>query len=298
MAIELGYLGIEASDLEAWDHYCRMHGLMSVDSGVPGTLVYRNDDHASRVHLRQGTADDVSYIGWVTDSADEYDLVRRRLETGGIAVEDGSESEARARDVTSFYRFADPNGVRFEMARGAKLADTPFASEYLPHGFLTGDEGFGHLVLVTEKYDESERFMRDMLGGKVTDYIVQPLSPEVVGKIGFIRLNTRHHSIGYAEGFHMPKKLHHFMLQVPSIGDVGTTYDRVRSSGIHMNQTIGQHPNDQMVSFYSETPSGFYVEFGALGISIPEEHGEPGEVFDRFSTWGHEFLQRKGSVSA
>ena len=254
MSIELGYLGIEASDLEAWRHFSNMHGLMEGEPRPDGTLAFRNDDHASRFLISQA---------------------------------------AKARDVEHFYRFRDPNGIAFEMAMGARTAATPFKSQYIP-AFLTGEQGLGHVVVVTEKYAESEDFMRHVLGGKVTDYIIQPLTPEVDGKIGFIRTNTRHHSIGYAEGFRMPRKMHHFMLQVPSIDEVGTTYDRVRASGIHMNQTIGQHPNDRMVSFYSETPSGFYVEFGALGISIPDDHGEPGEVFDKFSTWGHEFQKKQG----
>ncbi len=298
MAMELGYLGIEVSDLPAWNHYCLMHGLMSAGTSEDGALVFRNDDHASRFRLLPGSSDDISYVGWLTDSQTEYDAIRHRLAERGLAFSDGTRIEAAARDVEKFYRFHEPNGIEFEVAMGAKLAATPFQSPYIPDGFLTGTEGLGHLVVVTDRYEASERFMREIMDGKVTDYIIQPLTPEVDGKIGFIRLNTRHHSIGYAEGFQMPRKMHHFMLQVPGINEVGTTYDRVRKAGIHMNQTIGQHPNDKMVSFYSETPSGFYVEFGALGISIPDEHGEPGHVFDKFSTWGHEFQTKQNSVSA
>ncbi len=295
MATELGYLGIEASDLGAWQHYNKMHGLMQGETRADGTLTFRNDDHASRFHIFEGPSDDISYVGWLTDSPEEFDAVRARLTQAGVAVEDGTEQAARDRDVERFYRFRDPNGIAFEMAIGAKMASTPFKSDYIP-AFVTGEQGLGHLVVVTEKYAESEEFMRRFLGAKVTDYIIQPLTPEVDGKIGFIRTNARHHSIGYAEGFRMPRKMHHFMLQVPDINGVGTTYDRVRAAGIHMNQTIGQHPNDRMVSFYSETPSGFYVEFGALGVSIADDHGEPGEVFDKFSSWGHEFQAKQPSA--
>ena len=48
----------------------------------------------------------------------------------------------------------------------------------------------------------------------------------------------------------------HFMLQTNSLDDVGVARDICLEKGLEISQ-IGRHPNDQMVSFYVTTPSGF-----------------------------------------
>src|SRR5579864_7957713 len=59
-----------------------------------------------------------------------------------------------------------------------------------------------------------------------------------------------------------PKRLHHFMLQLQSLNDVGTTYDLCQAQEVPIVMKLGKHTNDHMVSFYLRTPSGFNVEYG------------------------------------
>ena len=49
--------------------------------------------------------------------------------------------------------------------------------------------------------------------------------------------------------------------------------------------TLGRHTNDQMVSFYARTPSGFEVEYGAGAVSVDESWTVVNH--DRISVWGH-----------
>ena len=57
-----------------------------------------------------------------------------------------------------------------------------------------------------------------------------------------------------------------------------------------MAYTLGRHTNDWMTSFYSHTPSGFFVEYGWGGRVIDPATWQPHETFDGPSFWGHERL--------
>ncbi|MEZ5167374.1 MAG: hypothetical protein R2695_13135 [Acidimicrobiales bacterium] len=50
---------------------------------------------------------------------------------------------------------------------------------------------------------------------------------------------------------------------------------------------LGRHTNDHMISFYCESPDGFFVEFGWGGLQIPEPTDVPMYQITRPSFWGH-----------
>jgi hypothetical protein len=84
----------------------------------------------------------------------------------------------------------------------------------------------------------------------------------------------------------MPKRMHHFMLEVGAMEDVGRAYDRCLDAGVTIVNTLGMHPNDRTFSFYARTPSGFEVEVGWGGCKIDDATWEV-RTYDRMSTWGH-----------
>ena len=57
-----------------------------------------------------------------------------------------------------------------------------------------------------------------------------------------------------------------------------------------MAYTLGRHTNDHMTSFYVNTPSGFFIEYGWGARVIDPETWQPHETFDGPSLWGHERL--------
>ena len=83
-----------------------------------------------------------------------------------------------------------------------------------------------------------------------------------------------------------PKKLFHFMLQLTSLDDVGSTYDLVKSRGIKLSMDLGKHTNDHMVSFYMKTPSGFEVEYG-WGARMIDDATWHVTQHTAGSVWGH-----------
>jgi len=59
----------------------------------------------------------------------------------------------------------------------------------------------------------------------------------------------------------------------------------VRKSKFTIAHHVGVHPNDNQISFYAVTPSGFQSEIGAESKYVPENY-EP-IMFRGFSVWGH-----------
>ena len=83
----------------------------------------------------------------------------------------------------------------------------------------------------------------------------------------------------------LPKRLHHFMLQVNDLNDVGNTYYLCQRSGVAIDLSLGRHTNDQMLSFYMKSPSGFDVEFGWGAIDIDDDHWTV-QLHTNGSSWG------------
>ena len=68
---QLGYLGLDVSDLGAWRRFATEVLGLAVGAPQPdGALPLRMDDHNFRILLIEGATDDVAYFGWeVADSA-------------------------------------------------------------------------------------------------------------------------------------------------------------------------------------------------------------------------------------
>jgi 2,3-dihydroxybiphenyl 1,2-dioxygenase len=101
----------------------------------------------------------------------------------------------------------------------------------------------------------------------------------------FMHCNPRHHSLAFAE-FPMKKRLLHFMLQLKSVDDVGSTYYMVQDKGIPIAGTLGRHTNDHMVSFYMRSPSGFEIEYG-WGARTVDDATWKVQKHESGSMWGH-----------
>jgi 2,3-dihydroxybiphenyl 1,2-dioxygenase len=280
-AAKLGYLGFEVSDLGAWRRFARE--LLGLAMGPPrpdGSLPLRMDDYAHRFLLHEGTADDIAYIGWEFADRAAIEAIAKRLKQAGIAVHSGTTAETAARGVDGLLRFEDPNGIRTEVFHGPTMASEPFVSDRMRSRFLTGDQGMGHVLVNARSAAETERFYRDILDFSLTDYV----DIHAVRAV-FLHVNPRHHSLAFAE-LPIKKRLHHVMLEVASIDDVGAAFDRCQELGVPLQRTIGRHQNDRMVSFYGYTPSGFCFEIGWGGRVVDDRNWEV-KVYPGASDWGH-----------
>jgi 3,4-dihydroxy-9,10-secoandrosta-1,3,5(10)-triene-9,17-dione 4,5-dioxygenase len=80
----------------------------------------------------------------------------------------------------------------------------------------------------------------------------------------------------------------HLMIEVGTLDDVGRALDRCIRRKATISSTLGRHANDQMVSFYVQTPSGFDIEYGTDGLQVDDETWVTRES-TAVSLWGHVF---------
>jgi 2,3-dihydroxybiphenyl 1,2-dioxygenase len=284
--VALGYVGLEASDLAAWEQFATaLLGLHVADRRADGTLVFRLDDYAYRIAVAPGASDDLAYLGWEVATPDALDRLADRLQRQGVAVTIEDDELAHERRALRVISFRDPDGIRHEAFAGPLLQpQDPFVSPRSIGAFVTGDQGLGHVVLVTEDLERAERFASDALGFRVSDYI-DTVTPKGRRRFTFFHCSARHHSLALAR-IPSTKKLAHIMLQTTEIDDVGLTYDLAQQQGRHIAATLGRHTNDRMFSFYVSSPSGFDVEFGADPLTLDDATWHV-RRYDKTSVWGH-----------
>jgi 2,3-dihydroxybiphenyl 1,2-dioxygenase len=286
---QLGYLGLEVSDLAEWERFAtEVLGLQVAGKAPDGSMLLRMDENNHRFILRQGGADDVAFAGWeVADQAALREL-GRRLGDAGIEAVPGKPEEAAARGVVELLKFNDPNGIATEAYFGPLMNfQTPFHSPRPISGFVTGTMGLGHIVIRANDSAKSLHFYRDVLGMRVSDFIDLKMrrgQPSGIS-LTFMHCNPRHHSLAFGE-IPARKRLMHFMLQVGQVDDVGSTMYLAQDRGVTISGSLGRHTNDHMVSFYMRSPSGFEIEYG-FGARTVDDATWKVQRHEAGSVWGH-----------
>jgi extradiol dioxygenase len=278
----LGYAAVTSPNAADWPDFAASVLGMQSTTGPDGAVRLRMDDRTHRITVYPGDTDRLHYLGWEVGGADDLAEFARGCERRGLAVTPGTDEEHADRGVLGLVWVTDPAGFRHEVYYGGDLLhrSVPIAdgSRQPMNHFVTGEQGFGHAVLVVPDLVETDRFCREVLGLRVSDHITVPFD------LRFYHCNPRHHSLALA---HIPglRGLHHLMVQLEDFDDVGVAYDVCQSRELPITMTLGKHTNDQMVSFYVRTPSGFDIEYGwgAREITTPWTVGR----YDRPSVWGH-----------
>ena len=280
---QLGYLGFEVSDLDAWTRFAEEILGVGTHRTRDDTLELRIDGRQSRFFLHQGPRDDLSALGFEAPDTDVLDTLLERLAAQGIPFRTGDEAQCRARRVDRLVCLRDPAGNGLELYCGAEEATSPFASALAPGGFVADGLGLGHAAISARSQAESLAFYTELLGFRLSDRIVCEYYGYPVDMV-FLHCNARHHTLAFGE--RQPKRIHHFLLEAAQVDDVGRAYDRALSNGVRFMNTLGKHPNDEMFSFYAFTPSGFQFEFGYGGKLVDDAQWTP-TTYDRISDWGH-----------
>jgi 2,3-dihydroxybiphenyl 1,2-dioxygenase len=283
-AMKLGYLGLEVNDLGAWRRFAEDVLGLGAEARGDGTLALRMDAPRHRFILHQGAADDLAYIGWELPDRAALGRAADRLAASGVAMTEGSAAEAASRSVAALFRFRDPNGIASELFCGPAMGADAFRSAKVASGFLTGACGMGHILVAAKDAEETERFYRERLGFRLSDYVDLNLDGHELHAV-FLHTNPRHHSLAFG-AMPAPKRLHHFMLEVNDLDDVGAAFDRATDAGVPIARSMGRHPNDRMVSFYGVTPSGFAFEIGWGARQIDDATWQT-RTYHRISEWGH-----------
>ncbi|HEY8337034.1 MAG TPA: VOC family protein [Tardiphaga sp.] len=286
----LGYIGIQSAKLDDWSNLAtRLLGMQEVDRGGK-VRAFRMDDRKQRLVVDGDHDNGLGFLGWEVDQKSDLQSIAARLEAHGTAVTSGSRALADERRVAELISFADPGGNRIEIFWKPEIASEPFVPGRPISGFRTGPLGMGHAVLNVDDIAPMLAFYRDLLGFHVSDYGLTPY------KLYFFHLNGRHHSFAMVESG--KRSMHHFMVELGSLDDVGQGYDLAQLDEGRVAYTLGRHTNDHVTSFYSHTPSGFFIEYGWGGRVIDPATWQPHETFDGPSLWGHERLYMPDDLRA
>jgi 2,3-dihydroxybiphenyl 1,2-dioxygenase len=279
MLSALGYAGFGSDKLDDWRHFgTNVMGFQAVERGN-SLLAFRMDDRKQRVVIDRTMSDGARFFGWEVADGAALDALAARLDSSGIEVKAEPQALADARRVRALISFHDPAGNRLEAFHGAEIDDTPFSPGRSISGFRTGPLGLGHVVLTVANIEPMMAFYVDMLGFGLSDYIERPF------RAYFFHVNPRHHSLALIETG--KSGVHHLMVELFSLDDVGQAYD-VALSEDRVNVTLGRHTNDFMTSFYARTPASFMMECGWGGREIDPQNWQPIEMHHGPSLWGHE----------
>jgi 2,3-dihydroxybiphenyl 1,2-dioxygenase len=296
MALDsLGYFGVRTRNLADWSSFGeKFLGLQLVDRSRR-SLTFRMDDRRQRIVVHQDDVDSgerAAFMGWEVQSSRALDELGATLEARGVSVTRAPRATAEERHVADLISFDDPIGNRLEAFHGPDLASDPFTPGRAISGFRTGPLGMGHVVLNVERIDDLLPFYQDALGFHLSDYTLRPF------KAYFLHLNPRHHSFAMVETG--KNTVHHLMMELYMLDDVGQAYDLAQGEEGRIATTLGRHTNDFMTSFYANTPSGFFVEYGWGGRSIEPSTWKPVEMTCGPSLWGHDrnWLSAEGRAQA
>ena len=291
----LGYLGISTQDTEAWRRFgTDVLGLQDVSEAMAdpaGTVYLKMDEDPYRLFIASGETDQLTLCGWEVVSESALHALTDSLSKAGTAWEWGTDETCAQRRVQALIHFQDPSGIDHEAYWGRTSDFARFNSPVGVSGFVTGDQGLGHVVVPTAHFDEMATFFTDVLGFGLSDLMKIRFTPdpeEPVKRLWFMHCNRRHHSLGLFE-MPMPTQCVHLMLEATDVDEVGRCNDRRIAAGTQLTGTLGRHCNDHMISFYMRSPSGFDIEFGAEGRTI--EDWSQYAVFESTvpSYWGHDF---------
>ena len=108
----LGYVVIESAEPSKWLEYGRdILGLMPAPN-MPddGNVYLKIDERPFRFAIVKGDAERLSRCGWELRDAQDFADAKQRLTEAGVAFEEGSGDDAKARRVRELIVLKDPSG--------------------------------------------------------------------------------------------------------------------------------------------------------------------------------------------
>jgi len=281
MIQSLSYIGFTSPSASEWLQFGpTILGVEVAERDPDGTVRLRLDDAVHRITIHPGDANDLAYLGWAVSGPPALEAAVVALEKEGLEVHRGDAQLAGRRAVADIAWFVDPFGFRHELSWGLAVRPSSFRPGRALAGFVTGAGGLGHAVLIVPDLERAERFYTEVLGFRLSDRIEAGVS------LRFFHCNGRHHTLAFGSVPGMVG-MHHLMLEVASLDDVGTALDLCNQHKVPLAMGLGRHTNDLMTSFYVRTPSGFEIEYGWGGRLVDNEQSWVVASYGATSIWGH-----------
>jgi 2,3-dihydroxybiphenyl 1,2-dioxygenase len=242
-----------------------------------GCIAVRLDEQAARIRVLPGANGEMVAMGWQARDAGEWRALAEQLERGGARLQ-----VVEAQASQGFGQVAagsDPFGNAFEIC--CEPVSTPGP---VPAGAPRAQ--LGHVVLGVPDLESAEAFYVGALGLRVTDRIMFEKAGRTID-ICFLRAGDgRHHSLALVAG---TAGINHLMVEVTGVDTVGRCLDRCRSRGDAVRRELGRHSNDQMFSFYAQSPNGVDIEIGCDGIAVHDASWVV-KSYRSTSSWGHRLV--------
>lgn len=253
-----------------------------------GSFLVRLDGRPFRIMLREAATNRLAAIGWDAGDAAELRALATRLTAAGISQTGLSPAECADRNVAQALRFHDPDGFPLELFVDQPFSDDPeTGAKFVCGQNERGAFGLGHLVQMCRNREATQQFYTDVLGFRISDRITW-----AIADLFFLHCNQRHHSLALSdEAFGLKAgMIDHFMIEARSKEQVDAAYERLAQLGMPVSQTLGQHTNDKVYSFYMGGPMGFRIEFGFGGKIVEDPDNWDVIQYDAPSEWGHELV--------
>lgn len=279
----LGYFGITSRDPERWCAFAtKALGMMRDEDD--GRLL-RLDGYAWRIAVHDGNVDDIAYAGFEVAGRHDLELLVEQLRSIGIRVREADPTLVETRKVTGMYQCEDPAGLPIELYFGAMQNSKAMFHSPQNACFVTRDQGLGHIVISAPDMDAFRRFYCEGLGFRLSDTMALRAGNAPI-EVEFYHCNPRHHTLALVP-METPNRLHHFMVEVTELDEVGHARDRLdQFEGAEIARDIGRHSNDKVISFYARMPGGMLVEYGYGGVLVDDATWRVMR-YDKASDWGH-----------
>jgi 3,4-dihydroxy-9,10-secoandrosta-1,3,5(10)-triene-9,17-dione 4,5-dioxygenase len=277
-----GYLGVEAADPARWAAYAS-DVLGAPTTGQGNARYVRFDERHHRIAVYPGVDGKLTFFGLELLNQDALDAAATRLKELKVPFALGSKTECEERRVERLIHLTDPEGNRVELFYGPAINSSPVKLMRNISGFVA----VGHVFLEVLDLKKSEDFYKNVLGLRVSEYMDFKVGDVNISAVFFHCADGRHHSVAMATVKEFPaSRLHHVMIEVRDMDDVGRTYDLCLDGAAPITLTLGKHSNDLMTSFYMRAPNGMEVEYGAGGVIVDDTNWRVKRL-DVANLWGH-----------
>lgn len=276
----LGYLGVKVVDLADWVSYATTLVGAEVVEQDDQQLKLRIDDQYSRINVIKADQPGLAYVGWDVGSEGSLQQAIAVVDELGISWREGTQEECQDRKVVKMIKLKDPGDNDIELFYGPSSGHKFRPSRDMGE-FVTGDLGMGHVLFLTPNFDAIMEFYTRM-GFAISEMIHMTA---LQGYAYFLHCNRRQHSLALGAAPH--NAIGHLMLEIESVTDVGKAYDIVKYEGMNITMSMGQHVNDKVLSFYTQSPSGFDLELGAGGLVVEDPEDRTVVQYEDISFWGH-----------
>jgi 2,3-dihydroxybiphenyl 1,2-dioxygenase len=278
----LGYLGVDSTNPNLWIPFAQdVLGMQATAAG--DTVRLKMDVRVYRMAIHPADRDGLGYVGWEMINPVALQKAAELLSRSGVAVKHADRELAEARGVADLVSFDDPSGVSTELFVGARTEEARDFRSPTGARFVTGEQGAGHITVVSSNYEENFKFYSETLKFGISDFLVGDGL-----QAAFMGCNSRHHSIALIDGKGaVPYALDHFMVEVEDLTTLGKAYDRCIDGAAAVEITMGKHWNDWMTSFYIKSPSGFTIEYGWNGRQVDRSTWAAIQGNGEISIWGH-----------